>query len=310
MINKNDKKTVLVTGGVGFIGSVVVKNLIDNYDCNLVVADNLSVGELQNLGEYQKKISFYNVDIRAKEDLDPIIQKCNYVIHLAANVSIQKSIQDPSYSSSINIGGFLNVLELCNKYKIEKLVYASSAAVYGSLEGVANEKMLLAPESPYGFEKSANDFYAKLYHKQHGLNYVGLRYFNVYGPLNNKASDYAGVVKIFSERISQGEDIVIYGDGSQERDFIIVDDVADITVKTLFSDANGVFNVATGKSVTILELANILQELIGKKVKINFLPKKEGDILKSCADINKLKSALPNLKTTDVYSGLKKIISN
>jgi UDP-glucose 4-epimerase len=302
------KTNILITGGLGFVGSAVIKYLSDNYDFNLVVIDNLSAGELGNIGKYQDKISLINADIRDKDSLEKVIKNCEYVIHLAANVSVQHSIKDPIYSNSVNIVGFLNVLELSKKYKVKKLVYASSAAVYGSYDVEVMEDFSLAPESPYGFEKMADEYYAKFYNKHHGLNCLGLRYFNIYGPFNNKVSEYAGVVKIFIDKVSNNEDVIIYGNGLQERDFILVDDVAKATVSSLFSDANGVLNVATGHSVTLIELLNTINEVLGKNVGIKYLPEKSGDLLKSRANIKKLKSLTNLSEFKNIKEGLSLIL--
>lgn len=309
-MNKQNK-TIIVTGGAGFIGSQVVKKLLqDHPQHRVIVVDNLSVGRLENLQNVMEKISFHQVDIRNQNALDPLFQGCDYVIHLAANVSIQISINDPLYSESVNITGFLTILELCKKYKIRHLVYASSAAVYGESTTTLQEEANLAPISPYGFEKMSNEYYASFYQKHHGLTSSGLRYFNVYGPGNNKSSDYSGVIKIFIDQINNSQTITIYGDGQQSRDFIFVNDIAAITVKTLFAGAPGIFNVATGKSISILELAQIMQEIAGKKVPINFFPQRPSDILHSRAEVSKIKKILPDFVPTDIRSGLNQTIKS
>ena len=307
MLNTKKTEVVLVTGGVGFIGSSVVKNLINNYNLKVIVVDNLSVGKLENLGEYQEKILFHNIDIRSKNDLEAIIAKCDYVIHLAANVSIQKSIEDPLESASTNIFGFLNILDLCQKYQIKKLVYASSAAVYGDSSQELSEDLPLNPISPYGFEKMANEYYAAFYQQYYGLNSVGLRYFNVYGANNNKNSSYAGVIKIFADAIKNNEEMNIYGDGLQTRDFIFVEDIASITIKSLLNEMNGIYNLATGSNISIIQLAEIMQKIANKSVKINFLPSKESDILISHANIDKIKLKIKDFSTTEISSGLSQI---
>ncbi|MFT7086866.1 MAG: UDP-glucose 4-epimerase [Rickettsiales bacterium] len=311
MQEKNN--TILITGGCGFIGSAVVRRIRNDKNLQhykLIIVDNLAVGKKDNIKDYADKIEFHQIDIRSKEDLDPLFEKCDYVIHLAANVSIQKSIEDPSYSHSVNLSGFINVLELSKKHHIRNIVYASSAAVYGDLSQELSEYLPIRPISPYGFEKMADEYYAKFYKQYHNVKSVGLRFFNVYGAGNHKDSDYAGVIKIFGDAIENNEEIKIYGDGSQTRDFIFLEDVADVVVKSLIGNLQGVFNLATGNSISILDLAKTMQKVAGKELPINFLSKKNADILISRANIDKIKSAIKDFSTLDIFTGLSKIKKN
>ena len=217
---------VLITGGSGFIGSHVVDKFIaNNYE--VVVVDNLVTGNYKNIDG--KKITFVNEDIRNIKKLEEIFvnNKISHVIHMAAQVSVSASVENIKYDAEENIIALINILELSKKYGIKKVLFSSTAAVYGIPEEVpSKESNKTSPLSPYGLSKLVGEEYLKMYSKLFGVNYVILRYANVYGP-RQSANREAGVVSIFNDKIKENSDIFIEGDGNQTRDFVYVKDVAN-----------------------------------------------------------------------------------
>lgn len=273
---------VLVTGGAGFIGSHIVDKLI-LAGWNVFVVDNLSTGLEGNLNP---KAKFYKVDIRSSE----FRQLCkdinfDYIIHQAAQTMVPKSLEAPHYDSDVNIQGTINVLEACRETGVRRVVFASSAAVYGDITSVPiTENFNTQPTSFYGLSKLVAEKYLALYHKLFGLNYVVLRYANVYGERQGDAGE-GGVVSIFTKKIFNDLPLVIYGDGTQTRDFVYVGDVASANIKALTSqERNRVYNIGTGTEVTIQWLAETLTRIAGKEVEKSYLPAREGDIYRSSLD--------------------------
>ena len=216
---------VLVTGGAGFIGSHTVEGLLEA-DARVRVLDNLSTGKRSNLPPH-KHLDIQVGDIRNPNDVAMAMQGITHVLHLAAQVSVQASVESPPTSCSQNILGFVNVLHAARQQKVKRFVYASSAAVYGIPESVPlAENAELKPISPYGLEKYVNEQYATLFHSLYGFPSLGLRYFNVFGPRQDPKSPYAGVISKFIERISEQRPLTVFGDGLQTRDFIFVKDIA------------------------------------------------------------------------------------
>ena len=253
---------VLVTGGAGFIGSHTVDLLVEE-GTEVVVIDDLSSGKLENL---EHTVPFYRLDVRSKE-----VERCfleheiDAVIHLAAQVSVESSLKEPQRDMEINLGGTLNLLELCRKHDVAKFVFASSVAVYGEPKYVpVDEQHELAPLAPYGCSKLASEFYLKLYSRLYGLQTVSLRYANVYGP-RQRSDGEGGVIAIFARRALLGEPLVIYGDGNQTRDFVYVRDVARANLLALGRSVKSLgLNIATSKETSINQLVEILKQQLGK----------------------------------------------
>lgn len=284
-------KRVLVTGGAGFIGSHITEALI-NFGAKVTVLDNLSTGNLENL---QSNIEFIKGDITNLQECLQATQNKQVIFHLAAFISVPDSMNNPSECNKINVTGTFNLLEACRINKVEKLIFSSSAAVYGKTEIPCNEDMKADPISVYGFSKLMGEEYCKQYSKLFNIQTICLRYFNVFGPRQSPNGQYAGVVAKFNECIKNNKPITIYGDGSQTRDYISAQEVALINIKmaTLAPEhLNGqTVNVATGSSITLLELVDKLKkEQQSYSQAINFLPARVGDIKNSKADCNKLKS--------------------
>ncbi len=301
--------TVLVTGGAGFIGSHTVDSLLEqNYSVR--VLDNFSNGSRSNLPTDHDRLEIIEGDITDMGDVKAAMDGVDQCIHLAAQVSVVSSVEDASFSAQQNILGYVNVIEAIRKCNVPRLVYASSAAAYGNpAELPLHETSVLMPESPYGLEKKVNEHYAELFLTLHKMSACGMRYFNVYGPRQDPKSPYAGVIALFVERIKAKQALTIFGDGLQTRDFIYVNDVAKTNVAALQSDYNGVCNVATGKTVTLLELIKILENLCGSQVEKIFDAPREGDIVHSAANVERMNGQLNFSAQIDLHTGLQSLLS-
>jgi UDP-glucose 4-epimerase len=295
---------ILVTGGAGFIGSNIADRLCS--DNKVTVLDNLSSGALANLEKSKARLTFVEGDVLDKSAVEKLVAEVEFVFHLAANVGNIKSIEDPRFDMEVNIKGTLNILEACLKYKIKKLVYSSSAAIYGDAQYLpVDEGHPLNPESPYAVSKLAAEKYCFAFHKVHGLPVVALRYFNVYGPKQG-SSQYANVIPIFFRKIRDGEPLTIFGDGKQTRDFVNVKDVVAANMLAAESkETFGVFNIASGKSTTVNEVADHAISIMKSKTERIYAPSRKGEVLHSLADISKAKKTLGFKPTVSIAEGLR-----
>jgi UDP-glucose 4-epimerase len=283
IIGGNSMK-VLITGGAGFIGKYVTNSIIKNGH-TAVIVDNLSNGSFNNVNP---KGIFYEINVNDNM-LEEVFsyEKPDIVIHLAAQISVDKSIESPSYDAEVNILGTINLLECCIKSNVSKIIYSSSAAVYGNPFYLAiDEKHPVKPISFYGISKLAGEEYIKLYSKLYGLNYIIFRFSNVYGNCNNKMGE-GGVIYQFVRNIMNNRQPVIFGNGEQTRDLIYVDDVAAACTLALNKGCNEIFNLGTGKQTSINQLLSIICSKTGIKSIPRFLDFKAGDILQSCFDNKK-----------------------
>jgi len=299
---------VLVTGGAGFIGSHSVEQLLES-NIPVRVLDNFSTGSRQYLPTHSL-LEIQEGDIRDAASVRKAMEDITHVLHLAAQVSVQTSFDDPPESCSTNIGGFVNVLQVARSYGVQRMVYASSAAVYGRpIRLPVSERDIPQPCSPYGLEKYVNDQYAALFGKAFGISLLGLRYFNVYGPRQDPQSSYAGVISKFISMIQQQQPLSVFGDGMQTRDFIFVKDVAKANVQALQSEMTGVCNVATGTSVSLLHLIEVLSRCVNQELKIVHHPAREGDIPFSEAHTDLFHSVLDPKNLTNLDDGLQMLIN-
>ena len=300
---------VLVTGGAGFIGSHSVEAILDD-GALVTVLDNFSSGKHTNLPRHPR-LKIIDDDMRDTSAVDQALVGGSHVLHLAAQVSVPASVADPLGSSEHNIRGFLNVLDGARRAKVRRFVYASSAAVYGAPKCLPlDEASTVAPLSPYGLEKSINDQYAALYRQLYELSSLGLRYFNVYGPRQDPSSPYAGVISRFAAAMKNGEDLRVFGDGAQTRDFIFVKDVAQVNLNALKKSVTGVCNIATGKSVTLLELIETLAKCTVCTSHIRHEPPAPGDIRHSSAIPLKMLEQLDPPAMTTLADGLKQLLES
>jgi UDP-glucose 4-epimerase len=270
---------VLVTGGAGFIGSHVVDKLIQE-KCQVVIIDNLSTGLRENINP---AATFIQLDIRNDEIFTIFMtEKFDFVIHLAAQTMVHKSLEMPDYDCDINILGTVNILEACRKANVKRIVFSSTAAVYGNVTTLpVVETSQKAPTSFYGLSKFTCENYLSLYKEVYGLDYMILRYANVYGERQGDGGE-GGVISIFARKIRQDQPVLIFGDGSQTRDFIYVGDVANANYQSLLVDhANKICNISTQTETSVNMLIDYMGNVAGKVVTRNYNEKREGDIYKS-----------------------------
>ena len=307
---------ILITGGAGFIGTHLVKELSLQYD--LTVIDNLSNKMSYSNAQMLKEnhISFFEEDIMNKEKITEIIRKCrpDSCVHLAAKISVSESILDPYSTMSVNVTGTLNVLEACKCNSVKRFVFASSAAVYGHVNTLPiPENTELEPISPYGASKVAAEKIISAYANLHLFeSIISLRFFNVFGV--GQTDEYAGVISKFKERIQDGSSPVIYGDGNQQRDFVSVGDVVDSIVVSMnppLGVTEGTFNIATGMPTSIYDLAKIMTRIMGKPALRPIYKKAaEGDIRQSCADTTKATNVLNFVAKRDLENSLQEFTLN
>lgn len=304
----------LVTGGAGFIGSHIVRYLIDS-GFEVVCLDNFDPTyaietKKANIAPFlgSDNFEFIEGDILDMELMKNITEDVDYIFHEAALVSVVESMNDPQRTIEINTIGSVNILDAARRNDVKKVVFASSAAVYGdSPDPMKKEDMVPYPKSPYAISKLDCEYAARIYYEEYGLKTTSLRYFNVYGPGQDVTSPYAAVMPIFIKKALINEDIVIYGDGHQTRDFIFVKDVVRAN-ELVMSKGNGmIFNVASGVVISINELANKIIKLTGSDSSIIHREPRKGDIKHSHADISKLRNI--GFKTGfDLEKGLEETI--
>lgn len=301
---------VLITGGAGFIGSHTADLLISQ-GIKVRVLDNLSSGFRTNLPESHELLEFIEGDICNKKLVNECMQGVSHCLHLAAQVSVVASLEDPEFSAQQNIIGFLNVLEAVKNHQVSKLVYASSAAIYGEPSEIPlPEDAIKSQLSPYGLEKQVNELYAELYHKLYQVSSLGQRFFNVFGPRQDPKSPYAGVIALFVDRITQGLPLTVFGDGLQTRDFIYVGDVARANVAALNSNTQGACNIATGTQTSLLDLVSVLSEITGNQTQVTHAEPREGDIRHSLAIPDKMNKLLGVTAETNLKQGLERLIQS
>ena len=279
--------TVLVTGGGGFIGSNLVRALVERGD-DVRVLDNFSTGNRVNLAGLDGDVEIVEGELRSYERVHAAVRGVDVVFHQGALPSVPRSVQDPLTTSAVNVEGTLNVLLAARDEGIRRVVFASSSSVYGNSEELPRaESQNPDPISPYGVSKLAAERYCVSFSRVYPLETVVLRYFNVFGPNQDPTSQYAAVVPRFITSIADGRPITVYGDGEQRRDFTYVANVIDANLLAAdAADANGsIFNIATGRSTTVNELADKIGEILGRDVQRDELPERTGDIRDSWAEV-------------------------
>lgn len=305
------KQKFLVTGGAGFIGSHLCEALVAR-GCAVRVLDDFSSGHRENLRAVRDEIETIEGDVRDVAAVESAARGVDGVFHLAALVSVPDSVNRPRDSHAINAGGTLNVLLAARAAGARRVVYASTAAAYGSdPELPKREDMLPMPESPYAADKVAGELYLRVFAKLYGMGTVALRFFNVYGPRQDPRSPYSGVISRFVHALRTGARPVVFGDGAQTRDFVYVADVARACVAAMFNPAVGrgaVLNVATGRSVSLLELLRELGELTGRAIEPEFAPERPGDIRHSAADVRRAADTLGFRAEVSLRDGLRRLL--
>jgi len=298
---------VLVTGGAGFIGSHTTEALLDA-GADVVVFDNFSAGKRNNLPRHTR-LQVVVGDIRERAAITTAMHGCTHVLNLAAQISVPLSIDQPGNSAHHNVAGFANVLDCARRTGVERVVFASSAAVYGDPQLLPlTEASPTQPMSPYGLEKLVNEQQAALFERLFGQSAMGLRYFNVYGPRQDPASQYAGVISKFGSRLLANQALTVFGDGMQTRDFVYVKDVARVNVAALASTETGVCNVGTGRSVTLLELIDVLAACTGRTPHVAFEPPVAGDIRASAMTPSRLRACFGDRAAIPLAEGLSALL--
>ena len=294
---------VVVTGGAGFIGSHIAEYW--NGKAEVVILDSFRTGYAENV-KHLSGVKLLEGDIRDKSLVEKIVAGADYVFNLAALVSVPESIDKPEETIEINVKGLINILEAAKKHGVKKVIHSSSAAIYGDDPRLPKRTdMLPVPKTPYGITKLDGEYWCNFFSDEFGVGTVSLRYFNVFGPRQDPKSQYAAAIPIFVSKAIKNKDITIYGDGKQTRDFVYVKDVVRANVLAAESVLKkGVFNVATGKSITIGELAEKIIKLTDSKSKIVFAPERPGDIKFSSADIEETKKLLGFEPQFDFDEGL------
>lgn len=305
---------ILVTGGAGFIGSNLTEALLTDERVTLVrVLDNLATGSLKNIEQFlgHPKFEFIEGDIRSYNTCVTACDGIDLITHQAALGSVPRSINDPLTTNEVNITGTLNIFTAAKEKNIRRIIYAASSSTYGDHPGLPKvEDIIGSPLSPYAVTKYVNELYAKVYASLYGIEFIGLRYFNIFGPKQNPNGPYAAVIPLFAEAILNDEQPVINGDGSHSRDFTYVDNAVKANILSLFTSnseaVNQIYNIACGHQTSLVELFEGLNSEAGKTLQPVFGPERKGDVKHSLADISKAKNLLGYEPVISVKEGLKK----
>lgn len=307
-------KRILVTGGAGFIGSNLVEALLGDQSVTLVrVLDNLATGSLKNIESFHEdnRFEFIEGDIR---DYNTCLQACtgiDFISHQAALGSVPRSVNDPLTSNNVNITGTLNIFTAAKEKGVKRIVYAASSSTYGDHPGLPKlEDKIGNPLSPYAVTKYVNELYAKVYADLYGMELIGLRYFNIFGPRQNPKGPYAAVIPLFIKAIMNNQSPLINGDGEHSRDFTYVSNAVQANISAMFTTnkeaINQVYNIACGEQTSLNQLFNQLKQIAGSDLEAKHGPDRKGDVKHSLADISKAKRLLGYNPEISVAEGLQK----
>lgn len=321
MLENLQNKTVLVTGGAGFIGSNLCETLLSN-NIKTVCLDNFSTGKRENVEPFlsDKNFTLIEGDIRFIDDCHKACENVDYVLHEAALGSVPRSIKDPITTNDVNVSGFLNMLVAARDANVKRFVYAASSSTYGDHEALPKvEEVIGKPLSPYAITKYVNELYADIFHNAYGLDTIGLRYFNVFGRRQDPNGAYAAVIPLFVKQFINHESPMINGDGSYSRDFTYIDNVIQmnlLAITTENKDAlNTVYNVAYGDRTTLLELTTLLKEHLSKfddsikAIEIKHRKNRVGDVPHSLASVEKAKKLLNYNPKYNINDGIKEAVN-
>jgi UDP-glucose 4-epimerase len=301
----------VVTGGAGFIGSAIVRRLIEEGARKVVVIDNLLTGHERNLEEVRRSVDLQRADICHYDEIAPLIRGAAVVFHEAAIPSVPRSIADPLPSHDVNINGAFNVLRAAREGQVGRVVYAASSSAYGDTEVLPKvESMLPRPKSPYALQKLVGEYYCNIFHSVYGLETVALRYFNVYGPRQDPGSPYSGVLSVFMRAVLDRRAPTIFGDGEQSRDFTFVEDVAELNLKAARAPhvAGKVFNAGNGCRITLNQAWALLERLEGVEIPPVYGPPRAGDVHHSQADTNAARAELGHTPRFSFEEGMRRTL--
>lgn len=303
---------VIVTGGAGFIGSHLVHKLLDEGH-EVTVLDNLSTGKRHNLPGHPR-LKLVIGDVADVEAVRSTLQGQDVVFHLAAVASVQASIDDPLRTQRTNLQGSVTLMEAAKQAGVQRFLFASSAAVYGDAENLPiSESLKPKPMSPYAADKLAAEHYLAHYHRQGWLSGTVFRFFNVFGPRQDPSSPYSGVISIFAERSGRQQGVTIYGDGRQTRDFVFVRDLVDVLYNSLDwprEQELPVVNIGRGKQVSLLQLLDTIESIIGMPITRTFEADRPGDIRYSQADIEQLERRVDHFSSASLEEGLRELLQD
>jgi UDP-N-acetylglucosamine 4-epimerase len=305
---------ILVTGGAGFIGCNLVEALLHNDIVTGVrVLDNLATGNAKNIEPFlnNDRFEFKEGDIRSYDTCLGACDGMDYISHQAALGSVPRSINDPLTSNEVNITGALNIFTAARERGVRRVVYAASSSTYGDHPGLPKQESVIgAPLSPYAVTKYVNELYAQVYASVYGMELIGLRYFNVFGPKQNPQGPYAAVIPLFIKAILDNEPPVINGDGTHSRDFTFVANAVEANIRALFADkpeaVNQVYNVACGVQTSLNDVFETLKGIAGSDLAPRYGPERMGDVKHSLADITKAETLLGYHPVVSVKQGLEK----
>ncbi|MEM2614802.1 MAG: GDP-mannose 4,6-dehydratase [Nitrososphaerota archaeon] len=301
--------SVLVTGGAGFIGSHLVEKLLKE-DYDVIVLDDLSFGKIKNLDLKNPRLLFFKGDVCERESVKKVLKDVYVVFHLAALIDVPFSVKNPALVNHVNVCGSLNLLEESVRHDVEKFIFASTCAVYGEPRYLPiDEEHPTNPVSPYAVSKLTVEKYCRVFNKNYGLKTVSLRLFNVYGP-RQRSGAYSGVITKMIERLRYGKPPVIFGDGTQTRDFVFVLDVVDALYRAINSRCSDEINIGSGRETSINSLAKTLCEKFNLRCIVPIYRKpRTGDIKRSWANIEKAKRCLGYEPKFSLHDGLNALLN-
>lgn len=301
-------KNILITGGLGFIGSHIADELME--DNQITIIDNLSTGNIKNLKiPEHENLEIVEEDLR-NTNLNDLTKDIDYIFHLAAMASVPLSVENPIECNDVNVNATVKLLKAAAYNNVKKIVFSSSSAVYGENRNMPlKETEPLMPTSPYAASKASCELYLRSFYDSYGLNYTALRYFNVFGPKQDKNSQYAAVIPNFISALLEGEQAVIYGDGEQTRDFVYVKDIVRANIAACESDYNGIVNVASGEKLTINRLYEIVKNTLGSELEPDYQPKRLGDIKHSLADVSNMENINLKIDSSDFEQQLSETVN-
>lgn len=300
----------LVTGGCGFIGSNIAEHLVREGH-RVRVLDNLTTGKRENLSGFDQELELVHGDLLDESAVMRAVEGVDYVLHQAALPSVQRSVEDPLLSNRVNVDGTVTLLRSCVDAGVKRVVYAASSSAYGDQQAlVKTEKLLPMPKSPYAVAKLTGEYYLRAFYECYGLETVSLRYFNVFGPRQDPNSEYSAVIPLFITRCLRGEQPVIYGDGTQSRDFTYVENNvrANVLASTAAEAPGKVMNIACGHSYSLLDLLQEINSILGTSIEPKFSEPRKGDVKHSLADISRARQSIGYDVTVDFHEGLRRTV--